>query len=492
MKKLQYSTCIALLAALLLASCGDTTTGNEIDGSDAGADTATQTEPPETERVAAPTDLPEVSYEGETFTVLYRGDGVSYAVTDVIVDGTTGEIVNDSAFERNTKLEEKYGLTLVGIEKGDPSKTAKQEIMGGASSFDVMTDCMTSLNSMAIEGYLTDWYSLPYFDSADAWWDRNAAAGLSVGNRLYMMVSDLSMNGSSRARFLYINKKIADNYDLTVPYDLVRDGKWTFDRLNEMICTVSSDLNGDGKMDANDLFGMLTENSKFFLSGCGIIFTEKDENDYPVVSFVNERTVSVLDSVKGLLDNKTNTISYEEVSEGQSLGDFPHIYDYGRSLFASDHFLFVQNGANVAYQFSNMTSEYGILPNPKFDEQQESYYHLMDEFACAWAIPTTNANPEKTDVVMNWWSYLSSNTLVDAFYETTIKYKRLNAPEDAEMLDIVRGSIRYEIGTIADLGVMPVLDGAFNSGNLMSTYEKRAKSITKKFEKLIAAYTETE
>ena len=137
-----------------------------------------------------------------------------------------------------------------------------------------------------------------------------------------------------------------------------------------------------------------------------------------------------------------------------------------------------------------MKSEYGILPNPKFDESQSNYYHLMDEFACAWAIPTTNENPEKTGIIMNYWGYLSSNSLIDAFYETTIKYKRLNAVEDAEMLDIIRDSIRYEIATIADTGIMGVLDNAIKNGNLMSTYEKHSKSIDRKFEKLIEAYTE--
>ena len=116
----------------------------------------------------------------------------------------------------------------------------------------------------------------------------------------------------------------------------------------------------------------------------------------------------------------------------------------------------------------------------------------MDEYACAWSIPTTNKNPEKADILMNWWGYLSSNTVVDAFYETTIKHKRLNAPEDAEMLDIVLDSIRYEIATIADLGVNDVLNQAFQNGNLMSAYEKRAKSIAKKFEKLISVLGEQE
>lgn len=441
------------------------------------------------QRAKAPDDFPAVRYDGETFTILYRGMGVPYAVTDVIASEMTGEIINDSIFERNARLEQQYGISFVGIVQEDPCAFARHEIMSGTASFDVMTDQMTSLHALAADGYLNNFYDLAHFDPSDTWWDSNAAVGLSIGNHLYMMIGDISMNASSRARFLYINKKIASDYDLTVPYELVREGRWTFDHFNEMVCTVSMDVNGDGMMDGEDQFGMLTENSNFFLSGCGIIFTEKDASDLPYLSFVNERSVSVLSKVQSLFDNKKHAISYEEAARRQNTSDYAHIYDFGRALFAQDHFLFVQNGANVAYQFSQMPSEYGILPNPKYDEAQESYYHLMDPFACAWAIPVTNQNLEKTDILMNWWGYLSSNLLVDAFYETTIKYKRLNAPEDAEMLDIVRGSIRYEIAMIADLGVTDVLNAALKNGNLISSYEKQAKRIGKKFDTVISSYT---
>jgi len=484
---MKYRVSALILAALLLASCGG---GTDTSGSqtDAPGGNTQETEPAVTERVPAPTDLPEVDYSGETFTVWMRSTNVSYAVTDVISEGSDGEIINDSVFDRNTRLEDHFGITLEGAAKDEPSKDAKMEIMSGSDSFDIITDSMTSLNGLASESYLVDWYSLPCFDPADAWWDENAAKNLSMAGKLYMMVSDVSMNASSRARFLYINKKIASDYDIEIPYDLVREGRWTWDKFTEMVNTVSADLNGDGVMDGSDLWGMLIENPEYFLSGCGVLFTEKDADDIPVLSLVTDRNASVVEAVSELWNNKKCAINYDNATKDVPLGNFAHIYDLGRSMFASDHFLFLQNGANVAYQFANMQSEYGILPNPKFDEAQAEYHHLMDQFACAWSIPITSGDPEMTDVIMNWWGYLSSNTLVDAFYESTIKYKRLNAPEDAEMLDIIRSSIRYEFSSIAEVGVLEVVRNAVSKGNLASTYEKRSKSIAKQLDRLLAAY----
>lgn len=477
---------LLILAALLLASCGGTDTPGA--QTDAPGSTAQETEPAVTERVPAPTDLPEVDYSGETFTIWMRSTAVSYAVTDVISEGTDGEIINDSVYDRNTRLEDRFGITLEGVAKDTPSADAKREIMSGSDTFDIITDCMTELNGMASESYLVDWYSLPHFDPSDAWWDENAAENLSLGGKLYMMVSDVSMNASSRARFLYINKKIASDYDIELPYDLVREGKWTWDKFTEMVNTVSSDLNGDGVMDGNDLWGMLIESPDYFLTGCGVLFTEKNADDVPEMALVTERNSSVIEAVGGFWNDKKCVIDYDRATKDVPLGSFAHIFDLGRSMFAADHFLFLQNGANVAYQFSNMNSEYGILPNPKFDETQAEYHHLMDPLACAWSIPITNGNPEMADIIMNWWGYLSSNTLVDAFYEATIKYKRLNAPEDAEMLDIIRSSIRYEFSSVASIGVVDVARDAVKKGNLASVYEKKSKSIEKKLERLLDAY----
>ena len=136
-----------------------------------------------------------------------------------------------------------------------------------------------------------------------------------------------------------------------------------------------------------------------------------------------------------------------------------------------------------------MDPGYGVLPNPKLDENQESYWHMAEGEACLMALPADADNIEKTDVLLTYWAY-SSDEVVEAFYETTLKHKRLDTPDDAEMLDIIRENMRYELGVLMDFGIQAVLNESFNNGNLMSTYQKNSKRIEKIIERNFKQFLE--
>ena len=63
-------------------------------------------------------------------------------------------------------------------------------------------------------------------------------------------------------------------------------------------------------------------------------------------------------------------------------------------------------------------------------------------------------------------------------------------PQCLIMLDMVRSSVRYEIATVLDLGVSAVIDTAYKSGNLVSSYEKQAGVIEKKMANALKNFTE--
>ena len=492
MKKRILSCILAALCLSSLYSCGGNSVQKETEMESASVETDTKTEAAETETESS---RPKPSsdgqkFGGESFRVLYRFGGNAYNCKDITApDGLNGEIINDTVYQRNIALEEMLDIKLDANPHADPRSFVTADIQSGSGEFDVVLEEMYQLAPVAAENYLYNWLDMPYFDENMPWWDKNAASELSLANRVYLMAGDVTMKTSGCVRFFSFNKDMLADYGLEEPYSYVENGTWTVDKMAEYVHAVALDLNGDGKMDGYDRFGLLNESPTFLLVGCGVLYTEKDARDLPVVNFVNEHTVTALEKVKALLDDKEHVLDYQAISENMDTSAFPHIYDYGRSRFAAGHLLMIDICADDIKQFADMEDRYGILPNPKLDEAQSEYYHLIDQFAPVWALSSIQKNAELTGAAMEAWGYLSGE-LVDAFYETTMKKKRADAPEDAAMLDVVRDYVRYEIATVLDLGVVEVIDNAYRSGNLASSYEKRVKVIEKKTSEALKNFLE--
>lgn len=476
------SIIMTVVLALLLPSCG--TDGLETATTVPELPSSTDAE---SETTAKP-DMSGVKLKGSTFSVLYRYGAGSYDVSDVYSEGLNSEPVNDAVYTRNLLLEHDLGVSFKAVLSKSPVGMVRRTGFAGDDQFDLITDAMNQMFPQSLSGYYHNWRKLPHYVPSDPWWDSNADEALSVQNVVFLAVSDASMSASSNARFLYFNKHLCDLYGMVAPYDQVRAGTWTMDSFVDMVQTVAFDLNGDGVWDGHDRYGLLSETSTFFISGCDVPFTTKDEDGYLTVSFVSERTSNVIDKVAELMRDKTHLLSFDAAAKGQDTSGYRHIFDYGRSLFAEDHFLFVQNGAGDANCFVDMRSEYGILPNPKYDTYQERYWHLVDPFACAWAMPSSVKDPDRAAAIMSYWSYLSHDTVVDAFYEITLTYKRLNAPEDSDMLDLIRDSMRYEISTVGDMGITPIVAGTGQGSGLASAYQKRKSVIERKLNEVSKKY----
>lgn len=474
------------LALLLLASCAVSTDPEEpAQNSDGQSDASAETAEPETDDYP-PCPVPDVTFDGKEFRVLYRQSGYAYDVDDAFSEGLTGEVVNDAVYNRNLTVETKYGVKLAPLAEVSPAETAAQDFMSGSQGYDCMTDCMISTFPYALKGYFYDVNTLTCLNPSDPWWDPNISRDLSVAGHLYIIAGDIITRPKCDARFIYFSKGVMDEYGIAYPYDLVKEGTWTIDRMAEMVSTVSTDLDGDGKITADDRVGLLKESAPNFLTGCGVTFTEPDEEGLPAVSCINERTIAAMEAVHALFDIPNCTLSYDESAKGRDMSGYPHMWQYVRAVFfATNHFLFVQNGADEAPTFRDMEPGYGVIPNPKLDEEQQNYYHLVDEWSCAWFLPAAPVDVEFTDQIFTAWAY-HSRDVKEAYYEKTLKHKRLNAPVDAEMLDLIFSSLRYEISLICDLGVGQVINTAYSSGNLASTYAKNEKVINKKRQKMFA------
>ena len=485
----------AMLFCTILISCAgqsgetDTTSGTEdTSETDTGTTVSSIPEP----------DIPELDYGGAEFTYLIRDGNVSsYMEKYVYAEEENGEPVNDAIYKRNRQVEEKFNIKIKALYPawesgwaGELEKLARGYIQSGDDGIDVISSMRSTLSGLAREGGLYNMLDLDYADLTADWWDKNAADELTIEGRLYLMPSDISMGNLAMARFMYFNQGITDEYGLEEPYQLVENNKWTIDKVLEMTAAVSEDLNGDSVFDHNDRYGMLTDDSQngtfvYLVAGTGVSLAVKDTENVIIPNIMTEKVQDMITKCSAVLTGTDCAISSEELFGMGDTTGYANEYDYPRALFADGHFLFYQSGIASMECFRDMKQDFGLVPNPKYDENQENYHHKIDLFALIFAVPVCAGDMERVGAVLEYSAWLSHQTLLPAYYETTVKGKRLRDDKAIEMLDVIKSSMLYDLSDVFGLGGNQILWDAFKSGNLSSTYAKKEKTFRKQIDKLL-------
>lgn len=244
---------------------------------------------------------------------------------------------------------------------------------------------------------------------------------------------------------MVFNKDIWSNYgDPTVElYDYVKNGTWTVDTYLKTAKSVSSDLNGDSVMDKNDLYGLNMGRGfkgyiASFLVGSGMNFTEKSGNDNIFTLHQNERGIDLLTRLIDALGEN-----------GYYYNEDPGVHSFAPSdFFKNGHALFTQGVPNDIYKLRDMNDDIGILPMPKYNEEQENYYAAAWGGAL-WLLAKTfdTADAEKLGTILEAMSFAGWRDVVPVYKEIALKTKTTRDNESAEMLDIIFDSIYFDYGT---------------------------------------------
>ena len=438
----------------------------------------------------APTFV-DANYNNDEFVVFQRNANASSYPGFYIISDSVTDTMSEATYNRNIAVEDKYSIKLTAMEVADPYKEIRTYITSGDVPFDVILDRRTYMGSIAQEGYLYNFKNLEHIDMSRDWWDSNCADSYEVAGKLFFMANDISVSNLAGARFFYFNKQLITEYDLENPYDLVEKNQWTLDKFLTMVSAVSTD-NGDGIWDGNDTYGLCVEtgsgngNIMHLMVGCGIKFIDKTADSLTTDAYT-EKTQNIMSSVASVLVGGSSVLTYEAAAAGADLSGHANKYDYGRSLFAEDNFMFIKCKMSVSSQLKNMKSDYGVAPNPKYDPSQESYYHKMDRYSLIWAIPRCNMDYDRVGVIMEYWAYESSKTVMPAYYEITIKTKRVQEETASNMIDLIKNSIRYDLSEIYNSDILSVLYNGYEGGNLSSTWASGKKVVGKALEKVYNA-----
>ena len=96
--------------------------------------------------------------------------------------------------------------------------------------------------------------------------------------------------------------------------------------------------------------------------------------------------------------------------------------------------------------FRDMDDDFGILPYPKLDAEQENYYSTaMDNFSFL-LMPVDVKNMDNAGLITEALAAESYRSVIPAFYDTVLKTKVSRDDDSAEMLDIVRDNLIFNLG----------------------------------------------
>ncbi|MDD6094947.1 MAG: hypothetical protein PUC29_04300 [Clostridia bacterium] len=478
----------ALMCLTFLASCagGDEPIVITNSGNDTGSDEG----------------FVDADYEQEDFTFLYikHSDvGKDYYGGDYIYAETyTGDTISDAVYARNLAVEEKYNVKINQLLEvnGDPAALIQKKIMSGEFDHDVIYGWAYKLGACIPENFFADFNQLSNVDFTQDYWSPSAMEDLTINDKLYLCINDISMNKLEWADLIFYNKNIAEDYNINTEfgsfYDLVNDGKWTLDVFLKMVQSVSNDLNGDGIIGKDDVFGMLdgSANGSWAAACSDVQLTTKNDDGSYSLSFYNEKLLGIIDKIYPVYSNNKYVKDYDDIwSEGgvDGNGGYSDQWEYARSFFTTDHSLFCTGSAYITSEFRNMTSSYGIIPFPKYDENQENYYAGVSCLASIFALPATvrndvsTAGMERTGTILEYMAYKSNEILLPDYYETLLKGQRLDTEEDSQMLDIIRSSVRYQFSaTVGIESVGELLDNMFaKPTTATSTYKRSEKKLQK-------------
>lgn len=454
MKKLHKVKSVSFLLVLLLVLCqvlvacadkNDTETNepnnNIVD--DTGDDVGSTDEPVNEDLYP----YPEHDFDGAVINIIARKDGWadgSQDFDDLTVEGETGEVLNDAVYTRTKIVEEKYKVEVKVTPVADPTSTISKSVKAGDDEYQLIQEKLVFMSeTLAAQNLLYDFGTIDSINLDAPWYNQNAIKDLSINKKVTVLGGDISVSDKSGVIMAVFSKKLTVDYGIENLYSTVKDGKWTLDKLYELIVQTTVDLNGDGAYTIQeDQWGLACEDyAGWMLSvASGNRLANLDDNGTPYMTCAAEKSVNDYEKIKKVLYEKQGRVNVATPQEHEG------VFIENRCLFS----------VGMLSQFTairSMDEDFGIIPLPKQDETQKDYITTISPWVSRFiAMPATCGNPEMVGAVIDAMSRESANTVVPAYYENLLNLKIARDEESVDMLKMIFGSVVYDIGSVFNWG----------------------------------------
>ncbi len=427
-------TVVPLMFACSSKKEDDTTKSSGSDESNTPVDTEEKLELPE-----------DVDYDGADFNIITAGN-VAYVDFGFTAEDST--VLGQAQYKREQIIAEEYGAVIKSTQKIDTAsygsgagyQAINKAVATSTVDFHLGIIGGYDVSALASSNSLYDLNSLDYIDTSKSWWDQNANRDLTINGMLFYTNGNLTVAYSESTFVIYVNKAIAEaELGDTDLYQIVRDGKWTIDKLTELSKTVSEDTDGNDIMGPADKFGIYVWDDAILgmMGAVGTKVSTIQEDGTIALTLYNDTSLNMFNEFTEMAYDTQYAIKYQRYSGFDVINRFQN----GQALF------WATSNINTS-KIRSMEADFGILPYPKLSEDQERYYSTIapynSQFICVPLI--LDGQEEYVGTITEALAYWGQKEVWPACYEQTLKGAFARDEGTYDMLDIIYGNYGYDVG----------------------------------------------
>ena len=442
-----------LLAVMLLSmvACGN-------GGADTTAADSTSSSTDTGEAAVDQLVVTDKTYDGRTYTILMNGN-IDYNElygNDFYFDENSEDHLSNARQKWIMQTEQKFDISIEVVEMmkfNDATGSGQgfQAIMESTTAQDTEYDsCMIGtydVANLARNSCLTDLNSVDYINLKNSWWDQVANTDLNVQGKMYYTTGNISTLDNIYTACVLFNKTIVEEKNLTSPYEYVNNNNWNMDTYTTLI-KQASDTQGEGITEEQKEYGLLTWNSAMLH-----ILAAADEriatvnNDGEIeLTLYNEKSESMYSKYIAISKDRAYSVNYQTDLTGSWDTARKAIFDDGRALLYNTLF-------STIVHHRDSDTNFGIVPYPKLDENQENYGHAISAWHTSFfCVPFFIDDEELTGSVSEFMAAKGQELTNPAYYDDTLIGQQVRDDESIEMLDIIFASRVYDLGIFYSVG----------------------------------------
>ena len=286
------------------------------------------------------------------------------------------------------------------------------------------------VGSLVANGVAASWGD---YDFSAEKWNTFTLNAWKKGEEIY----GVSTGATEPRGCVYFNKRILEEagIDWNTIYDMQANGTWTWAAFEELLAKLHRDTDNDGIVDKYAMMSFSSHLLPAAVVSNGVGFVMVDENGKYYNAAESDAFLEAANWVMDMV--KKYEMAAPEGAE----------WNYFESAFINGEVALQCHEEYFSGSLANMEDDYGIVPLPKYDENQENYaVHFQANVGASMSVPSGNTEVVKISKVLEDIAYESYLHVMPAYTEIVLEGQSVRDEESIVSLNIIRNSYYSDLG----------------------------------------------